>query len=85
MAGGWGHMTNDDGTPYDSTFGNGSMLENGGDVTEALQQCYGMIWWLADTVADAAGRPDNRAPALAWIRRAQAGHRDGIRLGQGPG
>ena len=47
MAGSWGHVTNDDGTPYAGSSGMGGLLENGGDVNEAVEQMYGMIWWLA--------------------------------------
>jgi len=91
MAGSFGHMTNDDGTPYDSTYGNGSMLENGGDVTEALEECYGMIWWLAEALAYRDENPATRqalgrAPrdrTLAYIETASASHLEGVRIGKG--
>lgn len=91
MAGSFGHMTNDDGTPYDRDYGYGSMLENGGDVTGALEECYGMIWWLAEALAyrdmDPATRmAAGRAPrdqVMVYIERAQSTYREGVRLGQG--
>lgn len=46
MAGSYNHCVNDDGTlrsPEDLA----GMLENGGDVWEAVEEMYGMIWHLA--------------------------------------
>jgi hypothetical protein len=91
MAGSFGHMTNDDGTPYDDRFGEGSMLENGGDVVEALEECYGMIWWLAEAVAYRDEDPSTRQAlgrvprerVLPYIERARAAHSEGVRLGKG--
>ena len=51
MAGGWGHITNDDGTPYNGEYGMGGLLENGGDVTEFVTEVYGMVWYLAYQLA----------------------------------
>lgn len=91
MAGSWGHMTNDDGTPYDRGYGYGSMLENGGDITEALEECYGMIWWLAEALAyrdedpatrQALGRVP-RERVLPHIERARASYLEGVRMGKG--
>lgn len=50
MAGSWGHIVDDDGT-----FIGGALLENGGDVQEALLECYGMVWWLATEMATVSG------------------------------
>jgi hypothetical protein len=33
------------------------MLENGGDVFEAVEEMYGMIWWIAATFAAPAAPP----------------------------
>lgn len=47
MAGSYKHATTKSGKlrePFDMV----RMLENGGDVWEALEEMYGMIWWLAD-------------------------------------
>lgn len=86
MAGSWGHMTNDDGTPYDDRYGEGSMLENGGDVIEALEQCYGMVWWLAREVAMCRARswpvPVGREVIMDEIERAVERSRDGAVIGK---
>jgi hypothetical protein len=78
-------MTNDDGTPYDDRYGFGSMLENGGDTIEALEECYGMIWWLAQHRARLrfATTHITREQILDVIRSAQESYQDGVRLGKG--
>jgi len=46
MAGSYNHCVNDDGSlRSNETLGN--MLENGGDVFEAVEELFGMIWFLA--------------------------------------
>lgn len=47
MAGSYSHITNDDGT-----FRGADLLDHLGDAYEALEECYGMIWYLADGDAD---------------------------------
>jgi hypothetical protein len=82
MAGSWGHMTNDDGTPYGTPyedFGAGSMLENNDDYFEALAQCYGMVWMLAHWLLPAKA---TREDALALIAQAQEEYETGISLGK---
>jgi hypothetical protein len=47
MAGSYSHCVTEDGklrNPYDLA----QMLENGGDVYEAVEELYGMVWYLAD-------------------------------------
>jgi hypothetical protein len=47
MAGSYSHTVNDDGqliAPSDMA----GMLENGGDVYEAVEEMFGMIWFLAE-------------------------------------
>jgi len=51
MAGSYGHCVDDQGALVDSVTLAG-MLENGGDVWEAVEQMYGMIWFLADGQRD---------------------------------
>lgn len=46
MAGSYNHVVTDDGN-LDSNERVTSMLENGGDVFEAVEELYGMIWILA--------------------------------------
>lgn len=46
MAGSYNHIVADDGTLGSNEFVV-DMLENGGDVFEAVEEMYGMIWYLA--------------------------------------
>lgn len=46
MAGSYQHCINDDGTLRD-VQDLAASLENGGDVYEAVEEMYGMIWHLA--------------------------------------
>jgi hypothetical protein len=89
MAGSWGHMTNDDGTPFSEDMT--AVMDTTGDLAEALWQCYGMIWWLAEALAyrdedpatrQALGRVP-RERVLPYIERARANHPEGVRLGKG--
>lgn len=48
MAGSYNHILTDHGNLASPERVNG-MLENGGDVYEAVEEMYGMIWWLAHT------------------------------------
>lgn len=82
MAGSYKHMTNDDGTPCDERFGVGTMLENDGDVDEALRECYGMIWLLAARLAEfqAHGEP-SRAQIMANITSAWINSNVGLTRG----
>jgi len=51
MAGSYGHLVNDD-----LQYIGQKLLENGGDVTEAIEQLYGMTCWLASRAAIRTGR-----------------------------
>jgi len=51
MAGSYGHVVNKHGGLISNEKMNG-MLENGGDVYEAVEEMYGMIWWLATQIAN---------------------------------
>ena len=69
MAGSYGHCVNDDGKllgPYDLN----GMLTTGGDVWEAVEELFGMVWWLA------AG--DAERVQQAWEH-----YRDGLELSPG--
>lgn len=77
MAGSWGHMTTDDGrlcNPF--TFHD--MLENGGDVYEAAEECFGMVHWLAEQLAQA--NPGNLT-RYEVIEDAVEHSREGVTLG----
>lgn len=54
MAGSYGHIVNDDGSlrsPQEVAVA----LENGGDVYEAIEEMYGMIWILAYALHNSVG------------------------------
>lgn len=46
MAGSYNHVVKEDGN-LESNQVIADMLENGGDVFEAVEEMYGMIWYLA--------------------------------------
>lgn len=98
MAGSWGHVTvTDDDVPGSVPPGdvgkllapqyyNGSsssLLDNGGDVAEAIEQMFGMIWYLAAEAAGPVPGDDRelRRQALALIQRAEANYQAGLLLG----
>lgn len=76
MAGSFRHMT----TPGKQLLNNENfhdMLENGGDVYEAAEECFGMIWWLADQLVTAFPGTTRET----WIDMAVTNHQDGLELG----
>ena len=78
MAGSWQHMTTKSGKLRNNeTFCD--QIENGGDFYEALEECYGMVQWLAAQLADAC--PDTAHSRADWVDIAQANYQDGLRLG----
>lgn len=52
MAGSYNHCVTDAGNLY-LPHQLAHMLENPGDVYEAVEEMYGMIWWLAHLAPDA--------------------------------
>jgi hypothetical protein len=60
-------------------------MENGGDIIEALEECYGMIWWLAAYRARLryAATDPTREQIMDVIKSARESHQDGVRLGRG--
>lgn len=59
------------------------MLDTGGDVYEAAEECYGMVWWLAMELAAHQGYRMAERPAIAkvWIENAQEHYKDGLHIG----
>jgi hypothetical protein len=43
-------ITNPDGTPVDRFFGNGTVLDTPEEVSSAIRELYGMVWWLGEMV-----------------------------------
>jgi hypothetical protein len=89
MAGSWNHIITRDGkllNNEDFTV----MIENLGDAYEAAEECFGMIWYLAQSLAEnhrAAGdftRPSGRVEredVLVFIEEAREAYRDGLHAG----
>lgn len=78
MAGSYNHCVNEEGKLLNNENLNG-MLENGGDVYEAVEEMYGMIWWLADKLSNA----DKERSALYWVDAARMQYQDGLDLSPG--
>lgn len=82
MAGSWQHMTTTSGRLRSNESFCG-MIENLGDAYEAAEECYGMIWYLAQALVarnPVAGLPAKEGMA-AWIGAAEEHYKDGLRLG----
>jgi hypothetical protein len=62
------------------------MLENGGDVYEAVKQMYGMIWYLADALAtqvayqNAPNLSAKSALRAAYVEAAERQYKNGLAL-----
>lgn len=82
MAGSYKSIATEDGMPREQ-FGIGSTLDNESDVIEALQKCYGMIWWLAAqlTASYSNRRTPTRDTVLACIGLAETNSLDGFKRG----
>jgi hypothetical protein len=83
MAGSWKHMITDDGRLRNNETFNG-MLENGGDCYEAAEECYGMVHYLADQMAQmtrVGGGMFVARSAGELIEEARENYAHGVRLG----
>lgn len=81
MAGSYGHVIEEDGSLSENEVVAG-MLENGGDIFEAVEQMYGMIWYLAERLNAnlPAGAPAFRhLDRLALVEEAQKHYKQGLR------
>lgn len=79
MAGSWNHMTTKKGK-LRSNESMRQMLENGGDVYEALEECYGMVWQLASQLDVNLGAEKG---AAFYVEEAQTRWKDGISFSPG--
>lgn len=68
MAGSYNHVTDENGQLRGESFTD--MIENLGDAYEAIEEMYGMIWFLAGTDERAASR----------VEQARRQYQDGIRM-----
>ena len=66
MAGSYGHIVGKDGG-----FRGVDLIDNLGDAYEALEECYGMIWWLAQ---QQGGNPTEA------IGQAEEHYKDGLAM-----
>lgn len=88
MAGSWGHIVNEDGTPRESADGQPDYAHDldpySGDVHEALEECYGMVWFLAAHVSTLIEHTDTarRESVLDIIKTAQGNYSDGVAMGR---
>lgn len=69
MAGSYGHCVDDSGRLF-NPFDLSQMIENGGDVYEAVEQLFGMVWYLAGGDA-------------ATVERSRVNYRQGLRMSPG--
>lgn len=77
MAGSYNHVTARDGALLDNA-GFLDMIDTRGDAYEAVEEMYGMIWFLAD----ALGAATETKPSV-WVERARAGYKKGIERSPG--
>lgn len=80
MAGSYRHITTDSGK-----FCGTKYLDHMGDAHGALEECYGMIQWLADQLAGTDGLRDtpdhhNRL-RKEYIKLAEESYKDGLKIG----
>ena len=76
MAGSYNHVVTEDGSLASNEVVV-DMLETGGDVFEAVEEMYGMIWWLAFQFASLS--PGFR-DAKEMVRDAQANYKSGLQI-----
>jgi len=76
MSGSYLHCVDESGALLSNQELNWS-IENGGDVYEAVEQMYGMIWWLAGH--DGALTPFGMA---AYVEKARLNYEIGLSLAQ---
>jgi hypothetical protein len=53
------------------------MIENLGDAYEAIEEMYGMIWYLATTLA-----PEDKLVAKAAVEQARKNYKEGLKRSQ---
>jgi phage terminase Nu1 subunit (DNA packaging protein) len=71
MAGSYAALTDRQGR-----YAGAGLVEDGGDAEEMARDCYGMIQWLADRLAAAAGGHKD-----SWIEQAALNSREGLAIG----
>lgn len=86
MAGSYNHIVTDDGNLGSNQFVV-DMLENGGDVFEAVEEMYGMIWYLAAreimpniTIEEIEDRNYFRKRMKEAVQEAQKNYQSGLKI-----
>lgn len=76
MAGSWKHIV----TTKKGKFQGTILLDHLGDAYEALEECYGMVYWLAASVAIETSEDRGAAPKelTRIIENARVNYRQGI-------
>lgn len=79
MAGSYNHVTTSKGKlrSYQGVF---DMLDHNGDVYEAIEQMYGMIWWLAEEISVESPNP---LPPAEYVERARKEYIEGLMCSPG--
>lgn len=83
MAGSYNHIVTDDGNLAPNKHV-ASMLENGGDVFEAVEEMYGMIWYLThhlvtpDNGTGEEGLTNYRIRMKAVVEEARQHYKEGL-------
>lgn len=84
MAGSWSHMTTND-RKLRNVENFHSMLDTGGDVYEAAEECFGMVWYLASALANAYAANSlqviDRDDAAVFVEEAWMNYTEGLALG----
>lgn len=77
MAGSYNHVIDNKGDLLnnDRMMISGAMIENLGDAYEAIEEMYGMIWWLANLV-------EGSTPPEIHVEKARQNYTVGLKLAQ---
>lgn len=73
MAGSYNHIVNEEGKLYSP---DNTLVENLGDAYEAIEEMYGMIWYLADVY----GHGSDLAPIVEVARQ---NYKSGLKMSPG--
>ena len=87
MAGSYNHVVDDEGRLLDGEGINGMLECMSGDVVEAVEEMYGMIWYLASRLEGyfSESRYANEDGPAYWVEEARQNYREGLRLSPGTG
>jgi hypothetical protein len=78
MAGSYSHITTDKKGKFRGT----ELLDHMGDAYEALEECYGMIWFLATIAVQGDAHIAKDDPAY-WVEMARKNYENGLKLSPG--